>query len=598
MVSTSWKMLLVSQVASAQAAYSEATAITRLDLSVSAYCGSPKYNATFLQNWECGPSCSAARVTGITQFEDSSLGIFGLVGHFDSQCLVLFRGTSSSDGWSTDFASSSTVPFAIYTQPCLGCGVGKGFYEGYLAVRPTILSALASYGCKDITITGHSLGAALATISAMDLGQTYTINSVYNFGSPRAGNSAFASAYNNKYSDHWRVTHSRDPIPHAYFEKNGFFHIGQEAFYTNTTAEGVKLCQAGEDKGCSDQYASLYGNFFSALFNAPKYGNDHLMYMQTSADFSTDGSSCAHVSLTSAVQHAYLSTAAYCAPEDLQKWDCGTPCDRVKGGVQAVQVLDVPFITKIRGADGHMMSQHGAVRGFVGQVGDRCVLSLREPFDKDEGLAFIKHANDADLEDLHSEIYRGMKVYRVVLDAWKALEHPLNKAFRKAGCFKDARTTSGRRVIVTGHGLGASLAAFSAFQFRNGTGFQKGTFGVEPSFHFGATRIGNAAFVDAFQYKFQDDIFRVTHGQDEYVKYPKKTGSGFKHSFNELHFKADASWDKSGSTSYIRCAHDGEDPKCREPGTEAVADHVKYLQPLVEVDIAASSCRKPAVFMV
>jgi hypothetical protein len=591
-------MLLASQVARSQAAYSEATALSSLDLSVSAYCGSPKYNATFLQNWDCGPSCSAAPVTDITQFEDSSKGIFGLVGKYDSQCLVLFRGTSSSDGWSTDLGSTSTVPFAVYTQACSGCGVGKGFYEGYVAVRPTILSALSSYGCKDITLTGHSLGAALATIAAMDLGQTYTINSVYNFGSPRAGNSAFASAYNSKYSDHWRVTHSKDPIPHAYFEKNGFFHIGQEAFYTNTTADGVKLCQAGEDIACSDQYASLYGNSFSALLNAPKYGNDHLMYMQNKVSFSTDGSSCAHVSVTNAVQQAYLSSAAYCSPEDLQKWDCGTPCDRVEGGVKAVQVLDVPFTTKYPDANDTTAPYHGAVRGFVGKVGDRCVLSLRDLFDNDEGLVLIKQAKDTDLEDLPSKVYTGMKIYRVVKDAWAALERPLRKAFRKAECFTDAKATSGRRTIVTGHGLGASLAALAAFQMRNGTGYHKGTFGIEPSFQFGATRIGNAAFVKAFEYKFGDDIFRVTHGSDAYVRYPTKTGSGFQHSANELHFKGDAAWDNSDITSYIRCAHDGEDPKCGEVDEDAVTDHVKYLQPLVEVDMAASSCKTSALVMV
>jgi len=596
MASTSaLKMLLVSQMSSAQAAYSEATALTSLDLSVSAYCGSPKYNATFLQNWDCGPSCSAASVTDVTQFEDSAKGIFGLVGHYDNHCLVLFRGTSSSNGWSTDFASSSTVPFSVYTQTCSGCGVGKGFYEGYVAVRPAILSALSSYACKDITLTGHSLGASVATIAAMDLGQTYTINDVYNFGSPRAGNAAFAAAYNSKYSNHWRVTHSKDPIPHAYFEKNGFFHIGQEAFYTNVTADGVKICQPGEDNACSDQYAGLYSNSLFALFNAPKYGGDHLMYMQNSVSFSTDGKSCSHVSVSTAVEQAYLTTAAYCAPEDLQKWDCGTPCDRVKGGVAAVQVLNVPFVTTPSGHKKKTME--GAVRGFVGRSGGKCVLSLREIFDNDEGLKLIQHAKDEDLTDLYDEFLKDMKVYKVLMDAWNALEEPLYAALRKADCVKDAATVEERRLVVTGHGLGASLASFAAFQISNGNGY-KGFDGVEPSFQYGAARIGNAAFAKAFQYKFSDEIFRVTHGSDAYVKFPKKTGSGFMHSDNEIHFKGDAAWDQSGSTSYIRCAHDGEDPRCGETEADTANDHVKYLQPLVEVDMAASSCKAIASVMV
>jgi len=579
--------VVLARLALGQAAYSESIALSNLDLSVSAYCGSPKYNGTFLQNWDCGPSCSAVAVTDITQFEDSSKGIFGLVGKYDNHCLVLFRGTSSSDGWSTDFASSSTVPFTV-DPSCSGCGVGKGFYEGYEAVRPTILSALSSYGCKDVSLTGHSLGAALAIIAAKDLAQTYTITSMYNFGSPRAGDSTFASAYDKQFSDHWRVTHSRDPIPHAYFEKNGFFHIGQEAFYTNTTAAGVKLCQAGEDTSCSDQYASLYGNFLAALINAPKYGNDHLEYMQESVSFSTDGTSCTHVSVASAVQQAYLSTAAYCSPDDLRKWDCGTPCERVEGGVKRVQVLDVPFSIEYAG----MLPKKGAVQGFVGQVADRCVLSLRDLFENDEGLELIKNATDADLEDLPAKNFKDVKVYKVLLNAWNALEGPLHQALHEAGCSSDAGSTSGRRLIVTGHGLGASLGTLAAFQLSNGLGYQKGTFGIEGSFQFGATRVGNPAFVNAFKYKFNDEIFRVTHAQDPFVMYPKHTETGFRHAGNELHFNGDAAWDSSQSTSYIRCAHDGEDPNCYHqspPGPMSM--HTQYLQPLVQVDMSAKSCK-------
>jgi len=588
-------MLLLSGAAIVLGDYSETTAVSNLELSVSAYCGSPKYNATFLRDWECGPSCKSTSVTDITQFEDSSKGIFGFVGHYEDHCLVAFRGTSSSDGWATDFASTSTVPFAVDSS-CSGCGVGKGFYEGYEAVRPTILSTLSNYSCKTVSLTGHSLGAALATIAAMDLGQTYTIKDMYNFGSPRAGDSTFASAYNSKFSNHWRVTHSRDPIPHAYFEKNGFFHIGQEAFYTNTTAAGYKLCQSGEDTSCADQYANLYGNILSALFNAPRYSDDHLEYMQEIVSYSTDGTSCAHVSVTSAVQQAYLSTAAYCEPEDLRKWDCGAPCDQVTGGVKHVQVLDVPF-----GAMQSGLPKKGSVRGFVGQVENRCVLSLRDLFDNDEGLKFLKNATAADLETIPVKNFKGAKVYRFLLNAWMALEEPLRVALHKAGCSKDAPSTSGRRLIVTGHGLGASLAALAAFQLKDfgATGYYKGSFGIEASFHFGATRIGNQAFAKAFQYKFGDDVFRVTHGQDPYVHYPRHDATGFMHISNELHFNGDAAYDQGSSTSYVRCTHNGEDPKCgiqHPPGP--VTDHTKYLQPLVKVDMSAKSCKSTTSVMV
>jgi hypothetical protein len=260
----------------------------------------------------------------------------------------------------------------------------------------------------------------------------------------------------------------------------------------------------------------------------------------------------------------------------------------VQGGVKGVQVLDVPFTSR---------RSKGAVRGFVGKVEDRCVLSLRDPFDNDEGLELLRKATDADLENFPVKNFKDIKVYKVLLDAWRALEGHLHEALHKAGCSKDAATTSGRRLIVTGHGLGASLASLAAFQLKDGEGYQKGTFGIEGSFQFGSARIGNEAFAKAFQFKFQDDIFRVTHHQDPYVQYPKYTGSGFMHCANEIHFKGDAAYDQSGSTSYTRCADNGEDPKCR--GDDGpVTDHTKYMQPLVEVDMSATSCKGSTAVMV
>jgi hypothetical protein len=248
-----------------------------------------------------------------------------------------------------------------------------------------------------------------------------------------------------------------------------------------------------------------------------------------------------------------------------------------------------------------MSPRKGAVRGFVGQVGDRCVLSLRDLFDNAEGLELIKGATDADLEHLpvRNPNFRGAKVYKVLLRAWEALEIPLSRALRGAGCSKYAASTSGRRLIVTGHGLGASLGALAAFQLADGTGYQEGTFGIEASFQFGASRVGNPAFVKAFRYKFNDAIFRVTHGQDPYVQYPKHSEQGFTHSGNELHFKGDAAWDQSHSTSYTRCAWNGEDPNCghlNPPGP--TSDHTKYMQPLMDADMSAVSCKTKASVIV
>ena len=108
-------------------AYSETTAVSNLALAVSAYCGAPKYNSTFLTGWDCGPSCKGApTVTDITTFHDFSLGIFGLVGRYNNHCLVDFRGTYDAAGWETDFKGATLAPFKVDSS-CSGCEAGAGF---------------------------------------------------------------------------------------------------------------------------------------------------------------------------------------------------------------------------------------------------------------------------------------------------------------------------------------------------------------------------------------------------------------------------------------------------------------------------------------
>jgi hypothetical protein len=573
------------------ATYSEEEAISNVYLSVSAYCGSPKYNATFLQNWECGPSCTGAgSVTGIDLFQDADLGIFGLTGHYNGHCLLAFRGTSSGDGWKTDL-DSSLVDLSWTSCPG-GCKIESGFNKGYLAVRSTIASTLSSYGCKDLTITGHSLGAALSTIAAYDFGSTYTINDVYNFGSPRVGNPAFASSYNSKYSNHWRVTHYKDPIPHGPTLGMGFYHLAQEAYYHNTTAAGYKICTESEDKSCADQFG---GNLFADLALAACCADDHLEYMQDAVSVATDGGSCTHVAMSTAMQHAYLTTASYCSAEDLVRWDCGAPCSNVDGGVHGVHTFDVPFKTALLGAS---LPSMGAVRGFVGhiksEVGSRCVLSLQNLFSAEDGLAVIKAATAHDLVHYDHKDCHECRVYGVLMNALSAAKLPLADALEKAGCTKDAPTVSGRRLVIVGHGLGSSLGQLLAFHLKTGTGYKHGSFGIEAGFQFGAPRPGNGAFAAAFRQKLGGDIFRVTHSKDPYVQYPSFE-AGFVQLDQELFFNGSASW---GPDSYKRCPVDGEDPACAQkfrghPGP--LSDHTKYLQPLVKVDMSASACRQAVV---
>lgn len=77
--------------------------------------------------------------------------------------------------------------------------IHSGFQSAYQAVQSNILSTvksqLASNPSYRVVITGHSLGGALASLSAISLksGLPNTNLKLYTYGQPRVGNAPFAT---------------------------------------------------------------------------------------------------------------------------------------------------------------------------------------------------------------------------------------------------------------------------------------------------------------------------------------------------------------------------------------------------------------------
>lgn len=63
----------------------------------------------------------------------------------------------------------------------------------------------------------HSLGGALATLCAMEIVNSRRVPRLqlrmYNYGSPRVGNSAFAAKYNELVTDSFRLVNESDVVP-------------------------------------------------------------------------------------------------------------------------------------------------------------------------------------------------------------------------------------------------------------------------------------------------------------------------------------------------------------------------------------------------
>ena len=101
----------------------------------------------------------------------------------DGLTILAFRGTESNkpEDILTD-ALASSVPWTARGK------VHRGFARTYALVRGGINKALAGADGR-LLITGHSLGAGLATLAAADLATRH--RTLITFGSPRVGDSDF-----------------------------------------------------------------------------------------------------------------------------------------------------------------------------------------------------------------------------------------------------------------------------------------------------------------------------------------------------------------------------------------------------------------------
>lgn len=118
--------------------------------------------------------------------------------------IVVFRGTDNLLNWLTNLKVEA-VPF----KKVPGAEVHGGFYE----IARAVMAQITLDREKLITVTGHSLGGAVALLyGALLHDEGYDVR-VITFGAPPVGNEAFAEA--NVALEHIRFAHIFDPVPRA-----------------------------------------------------------------------------------------------------------------------------------------------------------------------------------------------------------------------------------------------------------------------------------------------------------------------------------------------------------------------------------------------
>ena len=155
--------------------------------------------------------------------------------------VLSFRGTEPSR-WSDVLTDLKAI-----RRTTKAGKVHTGFGEAYAEVRDEIHEWLPKIGDLPLYITGHSLGAALATVATQDLGDPgkskfyNQIAACYTFGSPRVGDGSYEG---NIKAPFYRMVHSTDVVTLVPFFLGAYVHVGDPR-YLSRTNKGRILYRGG-----------------------------------------------------------------------------------------------------------------------------------------------------------------------------------------------------------------------------------------------------------------------------------------------------------------------------------------------------------------
>lgn len=139
--------------------------------------------------------------------------------------LLAFRGTEprTLQDWMTD--SKMKRKNGPYGK------VHRGFKQGLQSVWPEIQQLIQEWQtqAQSLWVTGHSLGAALATLTVATFGEkAKPVHGLYTFGQPRVGGKTFAKNFNLEFQSRtFRFVNNNDVVTRVPTRAMGYRHVGQ-----------------------------------------------------------------------------------------------------------------------------------------------------------------------------------------------------------------------------------------------------------------------------------------------------------------------------------------------------------------------------------
>jgi len=225
---------------------SQAASIRRSDMEYMAACSTLAYTATdtqTLNEFAQQQDCTIKRIEALKKNPHGYL-----INRGDAQATVFVKGNEVTIAFQGT-ASNADVLSDLDGVLQLGGRVHKGFFEMYHNILPELTQILEQHQKEigsdklKINFTGHSMGGALAQITAHHFAHTTlapNINQIVTFGAPACFSKQHAQEYNATIGDKTlRVHNPLDPISGQWTERLNYTHAGNEMVLAITDESSI-----------------------------------------------------------------------------------------------------------------------------------------------------------------------------------------------------------------------------------------------------------------------------------------------------------------------------------------------------------------------
>ncbi len=144
----------------------------------------------------------------------------------DEKIIIAVRGT--------DGLADAMTDINVDLVGGVGGKVHEGFNTSAARLWRTVWNHISHRGTRSVFLTGHSLGAGIATILTARLVQEKDepVNGLYVYGMPRAGNKEFARNFNHSFGyKTFRFVNNNDIVTRTPFRSMGYCHVGTFVYF-------------------------------------------------------------------------------------------------------------------------------------------------------------------------------------------------------------------------------------------------------------------------------------------------------------------------------------------------------------------------------